>query len=120
MTTTHARDEAVALVQAAVTRQAPERIVLFARKADALLTRHGERRAALACVSAACRACPGRQDLDLLRFGDGPLQAWVIARQHPGETMAEHWMEGFLARMLDDTDPVARRPRATAAARAPR
>ena len=62
-----ARAEAVALVQAAVTRQAPERIVLFARKADALLTRHGERRAALACVSAACRACPGRQDLDLLR-----------------------------------------------------
>ena len=41
-----ARAEAVALVQAAVTRQAPERIVLFARKADALLTRHGERRAA--------------------------------------------------------------------------
>lgn len=54
------------------------------------------------------------QDLDLLRFGEGPLQAWVIARQHPGETMAEHWMEGFLARMLDDTDPVARRLREAA------
>ncbi|AKP00213.1 Mannosyltransferase OCH1 (plasmid) [Marinovum algicola DG 898] len=62
-----ARAEAVALVQAAVTRQAPERIVLFARQADALLTRHGERRAALACVSAACRAAPGLPDLDLLR-----------------------------------------------------
>ncbi len=48
------------------------------------------------------------QDLDLLRLGDGPLQIWAIARQHPGETMAEHWMEGFLARLLDADDPLAR------------
>ncbi|MEL6324504.1 MAG: M14-type cytosolic carboxypeptidase, partial [Pseudomonadota bacterium] len=33
---------------------------------------------------------------------------WVIGRQHPGETMAEWWMEGFLARLLDGADPVAR------------
>ena len=26
---------------------------------------------------------------------------WVTARQHPGETMAEWWMEGFLNRLLD-------------------
>jgi len=32
---------------------------------------------------------------------------WVIARQHPGETMAEWWMEGFLARLLDDSDAAA-------------
>lgn len=33
--------------------------------------------------------------------------AWIIARQHPGETMAEWWMEGFFARLLDDKDAVA-------------
>ena len=54
------------------------------------------------------------QDLDLLTIS-GPeaeksnrLRCWVIARQHPGETMAEWWMEGFLRRLLDETDPVAR------------
>ena len=33
---------------------------------------------------------------------------WLIARQHPGESMAEWFAEGFLKRLLDDTDPVAR------------
>ena len=33
---------------------------------------------------------------------------WVIARQHPGETMAEFFMEGFLERILDTNDPIAR------------
>jgi murein tripeptide amidase MpaA len=33
--------------------------------------------------------------------------AWIIARQHPGETMAEWWVEGFLARLLDANDAVA-------------
>ena len=54
------------------------------------------------------------QDLDLLRVGNGPLSVWALARQHPGETMAEHWMEGFLARLLDADDPVARRLRRAA------
>ncbi|HHH30508.1 MAG TPA: hypothetical protein ENK57_19505, partial [Polyangiaceae bacterium] len=49
------------------------------------------------------------QDLDCLHVGDGPLSIWCIARQHPGETMAEHWMQGFLHRLLDRDDPVARR-----------
>ncbi len=34
--------------------------------------------------------------LDRLRFGSGKLQVWLYARQHPGETMAEWWMEGAL------------------------
>jgi murein tripeptide amidase MpaA len=34
--------------------------------------------------------------LDLLTIGNGPLQIWLYARQHPGETMAEWWMEGAL------------------------
>lgn len=33
---------------------------------------------------------------------------WLIARQHPGESMAEWFAEGFLERLLDDADPVAR------------
>jgi len=54
------------------------------------------------------------QDLDLLRIGEGGAgkrTCWVIARQHPGETMAEWWMEGFLHRLLDRDDPVAREVR---------
>ncbi|MFU8832041.1 MAG: M14-type cytosolic carboxypeptidase [Wenzhouxiangella sp.] len=34
---------------------------------------------------------------------------WVTARQHPGETMAEWWVEGFVDRLLDEEDPVSRR-----------
>ena len=48
------------------------------------------------------------QEMDCLSVGEGDKVIWVIARQHPGEIMAEWWMEGFLARLLDDNDPVAR------------
>jgi murein tripeptide amidase MpaA len=48
------------------------------------------------------------QDMDYLRVGDGPLQVWLYARQHPGESMAEWWMEGALDRLLDQADPVTR------------
>ncbi|MEO1553301.1 MAG: M14-type cytosolic carboxypeptidase [Pseudomonadota bacterium] len=44
------------------------------------------------------------RDLDLITLGEaGPEKRniWITARQHPGETMAEWWMEGFLERMLD-------------------
>ena len=49
------------------------------------------------------------QEVDYFRVGDGPLSVWLYARQHPGETMAEYWMEGALEKLLDDADPVARR-----------
>ena len=52
------------------------------------------------------------RDMDLLEISSGqasaPLNIWFIARQHPGETMAEWWMEGFLDRILDADDPVSR------------
>ena len=51
------------------------------------------------------------QDLDLIQIGDaeqGKKVCWAIARQHPGETMAEWWMEGFLSRLLDSSDAVSR------------
>jgi len=49
------------------------------------------------------------RDLDRLVVGSGPRVIWVIARQHPGESMASWWMEGFLARLLDEDDALARR-----------
>jgi murein tripeptide amidase MpaA len=52
------------------------------------------------------------RDLDLLVIGnEAPNQpkVWVIARQHPGESMAEWFIEGMLQRLLDHADPVARR-----------
>ena len=36
------------------------------------------------------------QGIDYFRIGSGPRQAWLYARQHPGESMAEWWMEGAL------------------------
>lgn len=51
------------------------------------------------------------RDLDMVQIGEpgeGRRVAWVIARQHPGESMAEWWMEGFLDRLLDADDPLGR------------
>ncbi|AYH43167.1 M14-type cytosolic carboxypeptidase [Azoarcus sp. DN11] len=45
------------------------------------------------------------------RATPGHRPVWVIARQHPGETMAEWFIEGLLERLLDAADPVARRIR---------
>jgi len=50
------------------------------------------------------------QDMDLLQIGEpgpGKRACWAVARQHPGETMAEWWMEGLLDRLLDANDAVA-------------
>ena len=52
------------------------------------------------------------RDMNLVTVGmpgDGKKSLWVIARQHPGETMAEWFVEGMLERLLDPADPVARR-----------
>ena len=51
------------------------------------------------------------QEIDYFQLPGGPLQVWLYARQHPGETMAEWWIEGALDRLLDDSDPVVRRLR---------
>ncbi|WP_242125928.1 M14-type cytosolic carboxypeptidase [Sphingobium sp. Sx8-8] len=49
-----------------------------------------------------------RQPLDMLVLGEGPRKVWLYARQHPGESMAEWWMEGALERLCDEEDAVAR------------
>lgn len=48
------------------------------------------------------------QPIDCLEMGDGPFQVWLYARQHPGESMAEWWMEGALEALTDPADPVGR------------
>jgi murein tripeptide amidase MpaA len=48
------------------------------------------------------------QDIDCLTIGEGKLNVWLYARQHPGESMAEWWMEGALEKLTDPDDPVAR------------
>lgn len=46
--------------------------------------------------------------LDMLEMGEGGLKVWLYARQHPGESMAQWWMEGALECLIDPADPVAR------------
>lgn len=68
----------------------------------------------LATVDRLGASVDGR-DIDRVRIGTGAGRTiWVIARQHPGETMAEWWMEGFLGRLLDPHDPTARQLREAA------
>ena len=51
------------------------------------------------------------RDINLLTIGnqaESDLKIWIIARQHPGESMAEWFAEGLLSRLLDHQDPTAR------------
>lgn len=51
------------------------------------------------------------RDMNLLIIGNqaaSDKKIWVIARQHPGETMAEWFVEGLLGRLLDGHDALAR------------
>jgi murein tripeptide amidase MpaA len=86
--------------------------VWFAYFAPYSMERHHDLVAAIAELPGVRYASLGQtldgQDLDCLTIGDGPLQVWLYARQHPGESMAEWWMEGALARLTDGADPVAR------------
>lgn len=60
-----------------------------------------------ASISVLGQTLDGR-DMDLITIGkpsDKKRVLWITARQHPGETMAEWWMEGFLERLGDPEDP---------------
>lgn len=51
------------------------------------------------------------RDMTLLTIGNpekSKRKVWMIARQHPGEAMAEWFVEGFLEALLDDANPTAR------------
>lgn len=51
------------------------------------------------------------QDLDLLKLtaasSSAKRRCWIIARQHPGESMAQWWMEGCIEKLLDPEDPLS-------------
>jgi len=88
--------------------------VSYAYFAPYAMERHAELVAATLVKPGVRLEVPGLtldgQDMDLLHVGDpggGRRQCWVVARQHPGETMAEWWMEGFIERLLDPADPVS-------------
>jgi len=54
------------------------------------------------------------RDFDMLVIEDTEVDMvekkniWIIGRQHPGETMAEWYIEGFLESLLDSDNPTAR------------
>jgi len=100
-------------------RHRPERdAVYYAYFAPYSMERHADLLAWAGERPGVSLDCLGRtldgQAIDLLTIGEpgsGKRVCWVVARQHPGETMAEWWMEGFLERLLDEDDPLARRLR---------
>lgn len=51
------------------------------------------------------------QPIDCLELGEGSSQVWLYARQHPGESMAEWWMEGAIDCLTDPADPIGRKLR---------
>ncbi|MFT5643262.1 MAG: murein tripeptide amidase MpaA [Janthinobacterium sp.] len=56
------------------------------------------------------RSVDGR-DMNLVVIGnpDAAKKIWFIARQHPGETMAEWFIEGLIDALLDEANPFARK-----------
>ncbi|MBA5688209.1 M14 family metallopeptidase [Rugamonas apoptosis] len=50
------------------------------------------------------------RDLNMLVIGNPAAEkkVWVIARQHPGETMAEWFVEGMVEALLDPANPFGR------------
>ncbi len=51
------------------------------------------------------------RDIDVVTVGDSggdKLPVWIIARQHPGETMAEWFVDGLLERLTDEGDGTSR------------
>lgn len=53
-----------------------------------------------------------KRNIDCLVIGtpkEGKRKIWIIARQHPGESMAEWFMQGSIKRLLDSNDPVSQK-----------
>ena len=93
----------------------PTDSVWFAYFAPYTMERHHDLIASVAVLEGVQYRSLGKSldgaDIDYLQIGDGPLQCWLYGRQHPGEPMAEWWMEGALEKLTDDADPVSRRLR---------
>lgn len=91
---------------------APQDVVWIAYFAPYSMERHNDLITQTAALEGARYTSLGKsldgQDIDCLTIGDGPRNVWLYARQHPGESMAEWWMEGALEKLTDEDDPVAR------------
>ena len=87
-------------------------IAWFAYFAPYSMERHHDLVAQMAERSGVEYRCLGTtldgQPLDCLEMGDGEMQVWLYARQHPGESMAEWWMEGALDVLTDPADATGR------------
>ena len=90
----------------------PQDVVWIAYFAPYSMERHHDLVTSVAALPGVRYAALGKsldgQDIDCLTIGEGALNVWLYARQHPGETMAEWWMEGALEKLTDEDDPVAR------------
>ena len=88
----------------------------FAYFAPYSMERHHDLIAQIAGCEGVDYRCLGQsldgQPIDCLSLGEGDRQVWLYARQHPGESMAEWWMEGALECLTDPADPVGRALRA--------
>ncbi|MBR0552297.1 M14 family metallopeptidase [Stakelama marina] len=84
----------------------------FAYFAPYTVERHNQLVADMALKDGVSHAELGKtldgRSLDYLTVGNGPKQVWLYARQHPGESMAEWWMEGALEKLTDPDDDTAK------------
>jgi murein tripeptide amidase MpaA len=90
----------------------PQDVVWIAYFAPYSMERHHDLVTSIAGLDGVAYSSLGKsldgQDIDCLQIGEGPLSVWLYARQHPGESMAEWWMEGALEKLTDEDDPIAR------------
>ena len=63
------------------------------------------------CVATSIGQTTQGREIDLLTIGepaDNKRKIWLLARQHPGESMAEWFIEGFIERLLNYNDPISK------------
>ncbi len=93
-----------------ITHECPHDLAWFAYFAPYPIERHNALIARYAQMPGVEHRTLGQsidgQPIDCLDIGHGPKSVWLYGRQHPGETMAEYWMEGALERLTDPHDPV--------------
>ena len=86
-------------------------LVWFAYFAPYTIDRHNALIARFAAADGITHRALGQsldgQPIDCLSIGTGAKPIWLYARQHPGETMAEWWMEGALEKLCDPGDAAA-------------
>jgi len=86
-------------------------VAWFAYFAPYSMERHHDLVSRIANCSGVDYRCLGHslegRPIDCLEMGDGQFHVWLLARQHPGESMAEWWMEGALEALTAPSDPVA-------------